>query len=121
MPGISFLFKKKFHPSRIDNQKRVYIAEEENNERLKRERERAEEVKKEQNLFDEISSSAREENQVSFLYNVPNQLKQSMMAKNAEQSQKALSVARHRGHRILSELTRLVQRVEVQQRTFAVA
>jgi CBF1 interacting corepressor len=47
MPGISFLFKKRFHPSRIDQQKKLFIAEETVKNRQRSEEERSLEVKKE--------------------------------------------------------------------------
>lgn len=50
MPGISFLFKKKFHPSRIDNQKKMFIAEEKTSHRLEQEKELALQIMKEKEL-----------------------------------------------------------------------
>ena len=69
----------------------MFLAEEQNQQKRQHEFEKAEEVKREQSLFEEISEQAKEETQVSFLYNIPNQLRQSMIAKNPEQSQKTLS------------------------------
>ena len=50
MPGLSFLFKKKFHPSRIDNQKRLFVAEQTQNDQDTQEREAAAEIRKEREL-----------------------------------------------------------------------
>jgi CBF1 interacting corepressor len=50
MPGLSFLFKKRFHPSRLDNQKRIFIAEEKQAEKNEREVESAKEVMKEKEM-----------------------------------------------------------------------
>jgi CBF1 interacting corepressor len=47
MPGISFLFKKRFHPARIDQQKKLFIAEQSIADRRRSEEERSQEVKKE--------------------------------------------------------------------------
>jgi hypothetical protein len=38
MPGLSFLFKKKFHPARMDRQKEVCIAEQNAKERKDRDK-----------------------------------------------------------------------------------
>jgi CBF1 interacting corepressor len=50
MPGLGFLFKKRFHPSRLDNQKRIFIAEEKQAEKNEREVESAKEVMKEKEM-----------------------------------------------------------------------
>lgn len=50
MPGLSFLFKKKFHPSRTDNQKRMFVAEQTASEKSQREAESAKEVQKEKEM-----------------------------------------------------------------------
>ena len=39
MPVGHFLFTKKFHPLRTDNARRVYIAEENEKERIRKEKE----------------------------------------------------------------------------------
>lgn len=52
MPGISFLFKKRFHPARIDNQKRLFIAEETAVNRAEREKESADEYRRERELLE---------------------------------------------------------------------
>eukprot|EP01036_Dinobryon_divergens_P034379 gene34379-44413_t len=52
MPGISFLFKKRFHPARIDNQKKLFIAEETAANRTEREKESAEEYRRERELLE---------------------------------------------------------------------
>jgi CBF1 interacting corepressor len=51
MPGISFLFKKRFHPMRMDNQKRLFVAEETQKSRGDKERELAEQVVKEREIL----------------------------------------------------------------------
>ena len=38
MPGLSFLFKKKFHPARMDRQKEVFIAEQTAKDRRERDK-----------------------------------------------------------------------------------
>jgi hypothetical protein len=81
MPGLSFLFKKKFHPRRFDQQKRVYIVEEETSDRMKSEKDRADQIRKEQELFQQhhslkvSSENDPKNNALHFLYNIPNQLK----------------------------------------------
>jgi CBF1 interacting corepressor len=50
MPGLSFLFKKRFHPSRTDNQKRLFVAEQQTAEKNDREVELAKEVAKERDI-----------------------------------------------------------------------
>ena len=52
MPGISFLFKKRFHPARLDNQKKLFIAEETAVSRTEREKESAEEYRRERELLE---------------------------------------------------------------------
>lgn len=52
MPGLSFLFKKRFHPMRWDNQKKLFIAEQTLQEKQGREKEFATQVKKERELQD---------------------------------------------------------------------
>ncbi len=52
MPGISFLFKKRFHPARIDNQKKLFIVEQSAASLALREKEAAEEARKERELLD---------------------------------------------------------------------
>lgn len=50
MPGISFLFKKRFHPARLDNQKRIFIKEEKTTQRNEQEKEKSLQVMKEREL-----------------------------------------------------------------------
>lgn len=50
MPGLSFLLKKKFHPARFDNQKRLFIAEQNQAEKNEREVQSAKEVMKEKEM-----------------------------------------------------------------------
>jgi CBF1 interacting corepressor len=50
MPGISFLFKKRFHPARLDNQKRIFIKEEKTSQRNELEKEKSLQVMKEREL-----------------------------------------------------------------------
>lgn len=53
MPGISFLFKKTWHPSRMDNQKRIFAAEENVKAKAAKDEEAAKEVKRQKELFEE--------------------------------------------------------------------
>lgn len=50
MPGLSFLFKKRFHPVRYDNQKKLFIAEQKQAEKNEKETESAKEVMKEKEM-----------------------------------------------------------------------
>lgn len=50
MPGLSFLFKKRFHPSRLDNQKKVFLTEENKTKESEKEKELAVLVAKEREL-----------------------------------------------------------------------
>lgn len=50
MPGLSFLFKKAWHPARLDNQKNVFIQENTARSRQEREAEAAKEVAKEEEI-----------------------------------------------------------------------
>jgi hypothetical protein len=74
MGGLSFLFTKKFHPSRRDNQKKTWIAEE--NEELKRQRdiEIAAEVEKERWKIEQAKKGSKTEGlttELSFMYQAP--------------------------------------------------
>ena len=61
MPGLSFLFKKKFHPARIDRQKEVFIAEQTVQERKERDKQMALEAMKEreQLVYETLALGAR--------------------------------------------------------------
>ena len=50
MPGLGFLFKKRFHPSRLDNQKRIFVAEKKVSDKNEREADSAKEVVKEKEM-----------------------------------------------------------------------
>lgn len=50
MPGISFLFKKPWHPQTLENQKKLFVAESRDLDRLRREEEAAAEVAREAEL-----------------------------------------------------------------------
>lgn len=50
MPGISFLFKKPWHPQTLENQKKLFIAESRDSDRQRREEEAAAEVAREAEL-----------------------------------------------------------------------
>lgn len=52
MPGLSFLFKKRFHPARYDNQKKLFIAEQSTTALAEREKEAAEESRKEKEIVE---------------------------------------------------------------------
>ena len=77
MPGISFLFKKKFHPARMSNQKKLFIAEQTVTDREKNEHERNDEIKKEletksyQNLQSLSTLNDPRHNDLKFMYSQP--------------------------------------------------
>jgi CBF1 interacting corepressor len=76
MPGISFLFKKRFHPSRIDNQKQVFIAEQKRQHRNEQEAVAAVEVLKEKEIQSyELLGQAPERDPraagLKFMYSMP--------------------------------------------------
>ena len=78
MPGISFLFKKGFHPSRIDNQKKLFIAEQKVDDQKQREKEAALEVAKEADIqsFEKLNGESFERDprssSLKFMYCQPN-------------------------------------------------
>ena len=74
MGGTSFLLNKKFHPGRIDNQKKVFIAEQKSQERKKAEEEAAKEVMKEREVsyyenLGEISARDPRNSSLKFMQN----------------------------------------------------
>lgn len=76
MPGISFLFKKRFHPSRLDQQKRVFIAEEKTKQHAESERELALQVAKERELqgYEGLGKAPEQDPRhasLKFMYNAP--------------------------------------------------
>ena len=56
MPGLGFLFKKKWHPSRMDNEKKLYIKEQTVIDKKTKEIEAAKEIHKERETkeFEEL-------------------------------------------------------------------
>lgn len=75
MPGISFLFKKGFHPATLENQKKVFIAQQSFNEIKKIEEERSKEVKNEletlQYKLENSSSVDPRHSSLKFMYSQP--------------------------------------------------
>jgi hypothetical protein len=76
MPGISFLFKKKFHPQTMENQKKLFIAEEKFKERQQRERDAAKEVAKEAEIasLEQLGELGQRDPRLSslkFMYSMP--------------------------------------------------
>ena len=76
MPGLSFLLKKKFHPARFDNQKRLFIAEQNQAVKNEREVESAKEVLKEKEMLSYEAMGAMEvrdprNSALKFMYSVP--------------------------------------------------
>ena len=76
MPGLSFLFKKRFHPSRYDNQKRIFLAEQNQNEKNEREVESALEIRKEKEIqhYEAMGSMESRDPRTSalkFMYSAP--------------------------------------------------
>lgn len=51
MGGMSFLLKKRFHPYRLDNQEKVFLAEEKQKEKSLREMESKQEIEKEKEIL----------------------------------------------------------------------
>lgn len=89
MPGISFLFKKRFHPMRIDNQKKLFIAEESRKQDYDRERELAEQVVKEKELlsYEGLGKAPEHDPRASslrFMYSAP----QAKQGKETEKDKK---------------------------------
>lgn len=87
MPGISFLFKKRFHPSRLDNQKRLFVAEQTTAERNEREAESAKEVLKEKEMVSYEAMGAMEARDprtsaLKFMYAAPQSKDQQDGKKN---------------------------------------
>lgn len=88
MPGLSFLFKKKFHPLRTDNQKRVFIAEEKEKEREENEKIRALQVQKELELmtYEGLGKGPEKDPKaaaLNFMYSAPSNLKGGKDSKSA--------------------------------------
>lgn len=76
MPGIAFLFKKRFHPARMDNQKKLFVAEQKITERQEREINFANEVKKEREIaeYESMNSSQGHDlrgSALKFMYSMP--------------------------------------------------
>lgn len=76
MPGISFLFKKSWHPQSLENQKKLFTAEQDEVRKIQREQEAAAEVAKEKelSLYEKMGDmEARDPRQSSlkFMYSQP--------------------------------------------------
>ncbi|CAM9271136.1 unnamed protein product, partial [Ectocarpus fasciculatus] len=76
MPGLSFLFKKPWHPARQDNQKQVFIKESTAQSQLEREAEAAKEVAKEEEMrsYERVGDLAERDPRTSslkFMYAQP--------------------------------------------------
>lgn len=76
MGGPSFLLNKKFHPKRLDNQKRVFIAEQTTQDKKRREEEAAKEVQKEAELhyYEALGETAARDprnSSLKFMYALP--------------------------------------------------
>lgn len=92
MPGLSFLFKKGFHPSKLENQKNVFIAEQTTQHRAAREAAAALEVQKERDLqlYESLTESSKRDPRTAdlkFMYAIPaptNQRKQEQIEKTGK-------------------------------------
>lgn len=86
MGGFSFLLTKKFHPGRLDNQKRVFVAEQQSEQQLKKEAEARAEIEKEREMtyYENLGDIQRDPRQSSlkFMYSAP---KSSTMVKDNEE------------------------------------
>lgn len=76
MPGISFLFKKTFHPARLDNQKKVYLSEQDKLDIKNKEDKLAQEVKKEREIqeYEALGSIEQRDPRsaaLKFMYSMP--------------------------------------------------
>lgn len=76
MGGPSFLLNKKFHPVRLDNQKRVFIAEEEHKKKKAKEEEAARLAVKEAELsylekIGQVEARDIRSAELKFMYNIP--------------------------------------------------
>lgn len=88
MPGLSFLLKKKFHPARFDNQKRLFVAEQNQAEKNEREIQSAKEVQKEKEMQSYEAMGAMEardprSSALKFMYAAP-QSKDQLDGKNVK-------------------------------------
>lgn len=80
MPGLSFLLKKGWHPNTMENQKKLFMAQQEAEERLKREEEAAKEVAKEREMqqyekMGDISARDPRTSSLQFMYAQPKKKK----------------------------------------------
>mmetsp|Transcript_8816 Transcript_8816/g.8889 ORF Transcript_8816/g.8889 Transcript_8816/m.8889 type:complete len:421 (-) Transcript_8816:35-1297(-) len=76
MPGLSFLFKKGWHPLTLENQKKLYVAEQRVLDTKKREEDAAIEVSKEKEMqhyerLGELSERDPRTSSLRFMYNQP--------------------------------------------------
>lgn len=93
MPGISFLFKKRFHPSRMDNQKRVFVTEENKKKHLEQEKELALQVAKERELqmYEDLGKAPELDPRnasLKFMYHAPAALTKSKKVDDADDGKK---------------------------------
>lgn len=80
MPGLSFLLKKGWHPQTMENQKKLYMAEQEAVERAKREEEAAAEIAKEREMqqYEKMGDMAARDprsTSLQFMYSQPKKKK----------------------------------------------
>jgi hypothetical protein len=76
MPGYSYLFKKEWHPQTMDNQKKLFLAEQNALEKLKKEQEAANEIAKELEMQQyekagDISERDARQTSLKFMYAIP--------------------------------------------------
>lgn len=76
MPGISFLFKKKWHPQSMENQKQLFLAEQAAIQQLQREKEAADEIAKENEMrlyekHGDIAERDPRQSSLKFMYSAP--------------------------------------------------
>lgn len=76
MPGLSYLFKKQWHPLKLQNQKKVYEIEQYHINKLKKEEEARKEIEKERELLKyEINGDIKERDprntSLKFMYEQP--------------------------------------------------
>ena len=91
MPGISFLFKKGFHPAKLDNQKRVFVAEQKLEDFKRREAEAKQEMAKEaeilsyEKLREGVDRDPRSSS-LKFMYCPPTNIKSQSKDTSAQKS-----------------------------------
>lgn len=76
MPGLGFLFKKSWHPSRLDNEKKLFINEQLLHDEKQKEVERRKEVRKEQEIKEyedlgQLAARDPKDSSLKFMYSIP--------------------------------------------------